>query len=76
MIVKNSDDLAGGKDIRKQPACVMGNTQTGKDRTANMIGIVRAKRAAAVQSDLPTLGRKIPTDDMALMDIANTLVGP
>ena len=75
MLFQNLYNLAGGQHIREQPTRVVGDAEAREDRAADMLGVVCAERSPTVDRDLPAVYVETPPYDIALVDIAETLVG-
>ena len=74
MLVQDAYNLTGGQHVGEQPTRVMGDAETRQDCAAHMFGVIRAERSPAVDRDLPAVYVETPPDDIALVDIADTLV--
>lgn len=54
---------------------MMGDAEACENRAADMLRVVRAKCSPTIDRDLPAFHVKTPSYDIALMDIADPLVG-
>ncbi len=75
ILIQNLYNLAGGQLLREQPTRMVGDTEARKNRTADMFGVVGAECPRTIDGDLAAVHIETPSDDLPLIDVADTLVG-